>query len=328
MDKKIIDRLEDIRNRMVQAYNIFSSAAFDLSTAIESFDEEFKDDLESYVKDAYGFEPHGDLCKMETTIDYIHNLSEGVEWYLSEQNGKLISFDEFKVLALYSPKKNFDFVYETNRCEIFNSDSSFEYVFSKTGISKSFDDAQRAIWRDTKDAGTNSYGTFYEIIERPFNEKLPLNEFGCENFRYWLFNEYGQMLDYSYFEVANHLFRGFETVRFKPGEIVLFINDQHRTLEPCIIVEPPYTITECWKLNNRLRDECIENEGVYTKAMYEKQIKGKDCYKIHTLNLGNIDCLPVRLIRASKFGDRSSMPRISSEDYRSLKVWYNNHISL
>ena len=52
MDKKIIEKLEDIRNRLVQAHKIFSSAAYDISVTIESLDEEFKDNMESYVEEA------------------------------------------------------------------------------------------------------------------------------------------------------------------------------------------------------------------------------------------------------------------------------------
>ncbi len=325
MDKEIIDRLEDIRNRMVQAHKIFSTAAYDLSTAIESLDEEFKDNLESYAKEADAFEPYKDdtidsiITDMEISIDYIYDLLEGAKWYLSKQNGESMSFDEFKTLALNFSPKSTDLIYEIKRYDILNSDSS-KFDIGRTGISKSFDDAKRTLWRGTSRG--MPFGTFYEIIERT------LNEISCQDFRYWLFNEDGQLLDYTYSDDANHLFRGFDTVRFKPGEIVLFINHQYKTIEPCVIVEPPYTITECWELNNRLRDECLENEEAYTKAIYEKKNKGKDCYKIYTLNMEKlIDCLPVSLIRASDPGDRSRVPMISSEDYRSLKGWYDDYIS-
>lgn len=82
MDKKIIDRLEDIRNRMIQAHKIFSTAAYELSVTIESLDDDFKDDLESYAKDADSFEPDRDdtidsiITEIETTIDYISDLQK------------------------------------------------------------------------------------------------------------------------------------------------------------------------------------------------------------------------------------------------------------
>lgn len=325
MDKKIIDRLEDIRNRMIQAHKIFSKAAYELSVTIESLDEDFKDDLESYAKEADSVEPDRDdtidsiLTDIEITIDYIYDLSEGAKWYLSEQNRESISFDEFKALALDSPRKSNNLIYEIKRYDIFNSGPS-KFDVARTGISKSFDDAKRTLWRGTS-VGSR-FGTFYEIIERT------LNEIGCQDFRSWLFNEYGHLLDYAYSKDANQLFRGFETVRFKPGEIVLFINHQYKTIEPCVIVEPPYTINECWELNNRLRDECLENEEVYTKSIYEQKIEGKDRYKIYILNVEKlIDCFPVSLIRASGPGDRSRIPMIPSEDYRSLKGWYDDYIS-
>ena len=289
MDKEIIDRLEDIRNRMVQAHKIFSTAAYDLSTAIESLDEEFKDNLESYAKEADAFEPYKDdtidsiITDMEISIDYIYDLLEGAKWYLSKQNGESMSFDEFKTLALNFSPNSTDLIYEIKRYDILNSDSS-KFDIGRTGISKSFDDAKRTLWRGTSRG--MPFGTFYEIIERT------LNEISCQDFRYWLFNEDGQLLDYTYSDDANHLFR------------------------------------ECWELNNRLRDECLENEEAYTKAIYEKKNKGKDCYKIYTLNMEKlIDCLPVSLIRASDPGDRSRVPMISSEDYRSLKGWYDDYIS-
>lgn len=328
MDKKIIDRLEDIRNRMIQAHKIFSTAAYELSVTIESLDDDFKDDLESYAKDADSFEPDRDdtidsiITEIETTIDYISDLSEGAKWYLSEQSGESISFDEFKALALNSSPKSTELIYEIKQFGIFNSNVSSKFDVARTGMSKSFDDAKRTLWRSTSNTGRRLCGEFYEIIERP------LNEIGYQDFRHWLFNEYGQMLDYAYSNDAIHLFRGFETVRFKSGEILLFINNQYKTLEPCVIVELPYTIAECWELNNRLRDECFENEEAYTKAIYEQKIEGKDCYKIYTLNGGKlIDCLPVSLIRASNPGDWSRIPMISSENYRSLKGWYDNYIS-
>lgn len=324
MDKKIIDKLEDIRNRMIQAHKLFSLAAYDLSTAIESIDEGFKDDLESYVKGADAFEPYRDdtidsiITEIETTIDYMSDLSEGAKWYLSEQSGESISFDEFKALALNSSPKSTELIYEIKQFGIFNSNGSSKFDVARTGMSKSFDDAKRTLWRST-----SICGEFYEINERTLNEII-----GGQEFRYWLFNKYGHLLDYAYSKDANHLFRGFDTVRFKSGEIVLFINHQYKTIEPCVIVETPYTITECWEFNNRLRDECLENEEIYTKAIYEQKIEGKDCYEIYTLNIEKpIDCLPVCLIRASGPGDRSRIPMISSEDYRSLKGWYDDYIS-
>lgn len=75
-------------------------------------------------------------------------------------------------------------------------------------------------------------------------------------------------------------------------------------------------------MDNKVTDS-LEKGEVYTKAIYEEKIEGKDCYKIYTLNGEKlIDCLPVCLVRASKFGDS----RISSEDYRRLNVWYDDYI--
>ncbi len=73
-------------------------------------------------------------------------------------------------------------------------------------------------------------------------------------------------------------------------------------------------------MDNKVTDS-LEKGDVYTN--YEEKIKGKDCYKIYTLNGEKlIDCLPVCLVRASKFVDS----RISSEDYRRLNVWYDDYI--
>lgn len=72
MDKKIIDKLEDIINRMIQAHKIFSTAAYELSVTIESLDEEFKDDLESYVKEADTFEPYRDDTNRYGNLDRLH----------------------------------------------------------------------------------------------------------------------------------------------------------------------------------------------------------------------------------------------------------------
>lgn len=327
MDKKIIDRLEDIRNRVIQAHKTFSTAAYNLAMAIDSLDEEFKDDLESYVKDADGFEPDDTIDsiigEMETMIGYIQDLSEGAKWYLAEQNDEPITFEEFKALALAPKKQIADLIYEINEYRIFNSDSSLRYDVLKTGISKSFDDAKRTIWRHISDLGKQSCGMFYEIIERP------LNNIGCNEFRYWLLDEYGKELECAYSVDEGHLYRGDETVRFRPGEIILFINRQYKTIEPCVVIESPYTISECWELNNRLKKECIENEEEYTKAVYEKNIEDKDCYQIYTLSGRKYeDCPPVSLLQASKPGNRRSlMPKISSEDYRSLKTWYDDYIS-
>lgn len=326
MDKKIIEKLEDIRNRLVQAHKIFSSAAYDISVTIESLDEEFKDNMESYVEEADLLYFRDDdyiintpISRMESMIDSIHDLSEGAKWYISEQNGESMTFDEFKTLAMDSSPKNTDLIYEINRYVAFNSDS-YKFDGARTGISKSFDDAKITLWRDSIDV---CGGTFYEIIERT------LDNFSYKDFRYWLFNEYGQLLDCAYSESASHLFRGFETVRFKPGEIVFFINRRDKTMEPCIIVELPYTIAQCWKLNNRLRDECLENEEIYTKAIYEQNIKGKDSYKIYTLNGKRlIDCPPISLHPDPIFEyGYMRMTDISFEDSKSLKEWYDDYIS-
>lgn len=143
MDKKIIDKLEDIRNRMIQAHKLFSLTAYDLSAAIESIDEGFKDNLESYVKEADAFELYRDdtidsiITEIETTIDYISDLSEGAKWYLSEQSGESISFEEFKALALNSSPKSTELIYEIKQFGIFNSNGSSKFDVTRTGMSKS-----------------------------------------------------------------------------------------------------------------------------------------------------------------------------------------------
>ncbi len=328
MDKKILDKLENIRERMIQAHKTFLSSAYDLSVAVESLDEEFKDDLESYVKDADSFEPYRDdtidsiISEMESTLVYIQDLSEGLKWYLTEQNDEPMTYEKFKALAMGTKQQDAELIYKINQYGIFNSDSS-KYDVLRTGISKSFDDAKRSIWRHISYLGEESCGVFYEIIERP------LNNIGCNGLRYWMFDEYGEELESAYSVDEGHLFRGVEPVRFRPGEIVLFINRQYKTIEPCVVVESPYTISECWELNNRLRKECLENEEAYTKSVYEKNIEDKDCYQIYTLSGKKCeDCPPISLLQAKKPGNRRSlMPTISSEDYRSLKAWYDDYIS-
>ena len=334
MDKTIIDRLEDIRNRVIQAQEMFSLANNDLLVALEGLDEDFKSNLKFYVKDDDYFEQYDEdtdtiVAEMFILENSIDNLSKGIKWYLAEQNDESMTFEEFKALALASKKQSADLVYEVKKYRIENrlqdAPSPMMYDLMGTGISKSLYDARIAIFKEKRYIGNYECGIFYEIIEKRFNS------IGDYHYvRRWLINGLGEILDYLDSDDSRYLFRGYETVRFKSGEIVLCINYRNNTVEPCVVIESPYTIVDCWELNNRLRDECHENGKAYTKGVYEQKIKGKDCYQIHTISGKTYDdCSPISLLRINKprYIPNEWCYEPSSEQYKYLKTWYDDYIS-
>ena len=336
IDKNLLEIIKDVSSRMTQAHDIFSAASRDLSMICNRLNKDhskLKENRKSYPEYSQVRGHKLDLNELQEEIRHICNISadiyEGLKWYFSELDDKWsMPYEEFRELALNFYISNNDFVYEIRKYGIpksrinENTDCNDNFVFIDNTITKSFEDARIII------DGTDTtyiddaccYDTFCVLTERTIGGGS--NDF----FRRWLFQG-GCEIDYS-FPDFGYTFRGYEDIRFKPGDIGYRIYTDDKTIELCVIVEAPYSIMDCWKLNNRLLKECHNNGDQYTRKIYREGTEDKQDYKIYTIKHGIEIWSPVNILNIiNGLSGHLSCIYNKETEYKQLKAWYDDYIS-
>ena len=104
------------------------------------------------------------------------------------------------------------------------------------------------------------------VYELPFNKDIENNLYQ----RLWVYNNRGKIISQSVcsalvedIDQSCAKFRGRSPrqIFFQPGDIIEIYDHDHKTVQPGIVVESPLTIEQCWKIRERIKEECIK-EGI------------------------------------------------------------------
>lgn len=104
------------------------------------------------------------------------------------------------------------------------------------------------------------------VYELPFNKDVENNLYQ----RLWVYDNRGNLISQSVcsalvedIDQSCAKFRGRlpRHIIFQPGDIVEIYDHDHKTVQPGIVGESPLTIEQCWKIRERIKEECIK-EGI------------------------------------------------------------------
>lgn len=189
-----------------------------------------------------------------------------------------MTFEEFKELAV-SPKYLAEEVvykigvYEKEINEIQEDIKLGLEVFSKCEyLAPNFEGVEYLIKKQVKcDIPRKKLYAIY-VYELPFYKNLKNKMYR----RLWVYNNKGKLISQS---VCSALledincscakFRGRlpEQIAFKPGDIVEFFDHNLSKVYPGLVVESPLSIEQCWEIQERIKQECV-NEGLKAEDAY------------------------------------------------------------
>ncbi|MCH5214354.1 MAG: hypothetical protein J1E97_04110 [Muribaculaceae bacterium] len=104
------------------------------------------------------------------------------------------------------------------------------------------------------------------VYELPFNKDVENNLYQ----RLWVYDNRGDLISQSVcsalvedIDQSCAKFRGRSPrqIFFQPGDIVEIYDHYNKTVQAGIVVESPLTIEQCWKIRERIKEECIK-EGI------------------------------------------------------------------
>lgn len=104
------------------------------------------------------------------------------------------------------------------------------------------------------------------VYELPFNKDVENNLYQ----RLWVYDNRGNLISQSVCSVLVEdidqscaKFRGRlpRQIFFQPGDIVEIYDHDHKTVQPGIVVESPLSIEQCWRIRERIKEECTK-EGI------------------------------------------------------------------
>lgn len=144
------------------------------------------------------------------------------------------------------------------------------------------------------------------VYELPFYKNLINNMY----IRLWVYNNKGKLMSQS---VCSTLledisdsyakFRGRlpDQIAFKAGDIIEFFDHKLSKVYPGLIIESPLSIEQCWEIQERIKQECV-NEGLKAEAAYSNyyMYDTDDKYSVITLQGLQISVKPTDVFPLSE----------------------------
>lgn len=203
-----------------------------------------------------------------------------------------MTFDEFKALALKPPYIDQESIYRVDiHCSIPTADAQAQQsqFMVKPTESYVFPDLESA---ESKLRQTISSGELTDKLYAVYIYQLPIGKnIACGSYqRLWVYDYNGKLNGQSrcssIVEDLDHpsaKFRGHdaESIRFKPGDIVEVYDREKSAVFLATVIEPPFTIEQCWQERDFVEVSCIV-DGLGVEATDDNYwlYADSDCYGV------------------------------------------------
>ena len=271
-----------------------------------------------------------------------------------------MTFAEFKEIATNPkyPDENVIYradIYDKGKTECQrNIKSGIEITLKNSYIAPNFKGVEHIIKKSIRCDIPKTHKRLFAIYiyELPFYKKIQNNNYR----RLWVYNNKGCLISQS---VCSSLIEDFSTtctkfmgrlpeqIAFKPGEIVEFFDRNLSKIYLGLVVESPFSIEQCWEIQERIKKECIikglmnhsatdniffnieDKYTLFTLDGTQKSVKPTDVFPLSEIISDDIkENFDIKNLRKEKFKEQTQQVNDFIKDYIKHLDEFSNLLNL